>query len=556
MQREKTEAEEAARNMSDPTNPSPKSPNDSAKKPSVPKEETNATAEERKKPRATSPSHHKHQKSKSDATREATFASLQRALNAAVAWRDQNPRDGNGSDASVSPSTAVPPKTAGDPNEQAIFDQPFSGLDAKHAPIPWSPQTPQDAFGYGSLNATAFSANDSLHGHALNDTHHIMPTQNIQFDELLNQGQAPQSFPGHRAASDAGASYNMEYVSLQPPETLSRRESSDELANTVQGVGIRSGSSHKLQPNRPDRLSVTPKETGKELDIAARRKRPRPAAIGTPGSGRLAGSAMSPTTRAPANAGVRQSKSAQSLNSRYAGVRKASAAQRSPLNLTTFAEAELNSKADVSSVRQPSVSTSSLAPPTPLTPEDLHHLLPTSPASGYCLSAHPSNQFLPATQPMPLNVTSPPATPLPMDVISQFPYANVAPPMSAPAQYTTFPDFGSCEGVPLTARSWADSATVPSPEMVFQDTLPMPQVDMSTIPYDSSIEPGQSTSHEVPLMYPAKSDMSGGAKPADFQIHEFPGQHEAHRYVAQQVPSHKRKNYIFTNKTPMAFDSQ
>jgi hypothetical protein len=595
MQREKKDAEEAARGKPDnadesPHSNQPKATNEDATKPSsTSKTAASGTTSEESKKQPTGSSHTrpKHQKTRSASAREATFASLQRALNAAVASREHcGPGDANDSDASVSPTAVVPPNNQitgsaaddGD-DEQGIFHHSFSGLEtAQDSPVPWTSQPSQEAFGYGALNTAFTSSEESLGAHALDGTTHQnssneVPSQNVQLqppmEEWVNQVPAPsQPFAAHRAASDAGASYNTMQYSLQPPEVpLSRRGSSDESADTVEGTGVQTGSSHNLQqPGPPPAQTEEPaKGTGKGVDIAGRRKRPRPAAIGTSGAGRsLAASTMSPTARVPsANSGVRQSKSAQSLNSRYAGVKKASTAQRSPLNLSTFTEpGSLNTKAEMSSMLQPSVTTNSLAPPTPITPETLHHLLPTSPADGgYCLSTQTTNPFYPATQPMPVNIASPPATPLPMDMMSQFPYPNVAPPMSAPAQYSTFPDYGACD-VPLTARTWADSATMPSPGMVFQDSCQVPQADISPIEYDPAFEQGGqvvagSEAIPSPLVYPGKhADMPsiGEAKMNEFEIHEFPGQHEAHRYAAQQLPSQKRKNFVFANKTPtMAF---
>lgn len=550
MQREKAEAEEAARNKSDTADQSTESnqavkAEENTEKPSTPKQSPGMTAsDDRQNSSHSSTSRSRHQKSRSEAAREATFASLQRALNAAVAARDQYGPAGADSDASVSPTTVLPPNNYAheEVNGQNVPSQRFSELKGtQDSSISWIPQT-SEGFGYGGFNATPYSS----------------------AGEWTSQVQAPaQSFPGHRAASDAGASYNnMHLSSLQPPEIpLARRGSSDELANTLEGIGLRPASSHNVsQPGHGTiQPSATPKDTGKELDLAARRKRPRPAAIGTSGSGRSS-SNRSPTRVPNINTGVRQSKSSQSLGSRYAGVKKASAPQRSPLNFSTFSEAgALNStKAEM---LQPSV-TGSMAPPTPITPETLHHLLPTSPADGYCLSAQPSTQFFPTTQPMPINMASPPATPLPMDVMSQFPYPNMGPPMSAPAEYSSFPEYTPCEAVPLTARSWTDSASVPSPDMTFQSQLA--QADISPISYDPTVE-HQTTSDALsgsPMVYPTKdtdmtasAGLTGEGKGSDFFIHEFPEQQEVHRYVAQQVPSQKRRNYIFANKTPMAFGS-
>lgn len=46
------------------------------------------------------------------------------------------------------------------------------------------------------------------------------------------------------------------------------------------------------------------------------------------------------------------------------------------------------------------------------------------------------------------------------------------------------------------------------------------------------------------------------ARPTEFQIQEFPEQQEIHRFVAQQLPSHKPKAYTFAaNSTPHNFQN-
>src|SRR5699024_2375854 len=116
---------------------------------------------------------------------------------------------------------------------------------------------------------------------------------------------------------DTGSSYSTMQYPLQTEASLPRQTSSDELANHLEGIGIHTTippNSMSLLTHRADKASW--KETGKELDLAARRKRPRPAAIGTSKSSSMlsAAASMSPnTTRMPSYGsahGVRQSKSA------------------------------------------------------------------------------------------------------------------------------------------------------------------------------------------------------------------------------------------------------
>ena len=574
MQREKKEAEEAAQSKAEGVDQASQSSRSSTSDEDVEKtpagnESTGRTTpqEHTKQQTGSSTNRPKHQKTRSEVTREATFASLQRALNAAVAGRDQYAsRETNNSVGPLSPRTAVPQSNSitcinYDNHEQGIFGHPFMRMETGQDPsATWVSQTSHDAFAYDGLNTAFTSADGHLSAPALDDTTHQGPSdemlsQNIHLQphtgEWMDQVSAPpQPFSINRAASDAGVPYNTMQYPLQPLQApLSRRGSSDELANTLDSIAIQAGPSYMQQAaSQSDRTPVPAKGIVKEVDIAARRKRPRPSAIGTSEPGRsLAASVMSPTAKGSnVNYGVRQSKSAQSLNSRYAGVKKVSGAQRSPLNLTAFNDpGSLNTtKADMSSILQVPVVSNSLAPPTPITPETLHHLLPTSPADGgYCLSAQPCAQFFPTTRAMPINIASPPSTPLPADMMSQFSYPNTAMPMSAPAQYTTFPDYGVCDRLPLTARSWADSAPVPSPHMVFQDSFQVQQGDVSPIEYDPAVEHGgQVAGNEAILDMPSTEE----TKMHDFEIHEFPGQYETHRYTAQ-------KNYVFANKAPTAY---
>ncbi|KAL4879564.1 hypothetical protein BJY04DRAFT_193716 [Aspergillus karnatakaensis] len=485
MQKAKAEAEEAAKGKSELSDSDPNEVQEEKKsddsKASTPNSES---AGSQKQP--SNASAVKQQQARSDA-REASLASLQRALNAAAAG--QYGADGHTHmDGSVSPATALP--------------------------------TDADSAMWSSVTSA----------------------------ELLDNSQTISDF---HSSSDAGVPYNAMQYALQADVAIARQGSSDMLADSLEGIGITTSPSLSQLGNRTDGPASW-KEAGKELDLAARRKRPRPAAIGTSrSSSMLSGSGtMSPTTRVPSYNTVKQSKSAQCLNSRYAGVRKASV-QRSPLNLSTFTEAGVlsSAKTELSTMLQP-VTTSSLAPPTPLTPEDLHHLLPNTPSTdSYCLSAQPTSHLFPTTQPMQINIASPPATPLGMEMISPYQYQGVAPPMSAPAHFTSFPDY-SCDSS-LAGRSW-EATSMPSPDAPFQSQCP---VDLS-LSYEHALEQSHSPSGASGSPFlDADMHTPGGAKAApEFHLYEFPDQDEAHRFVAQQLPTHKPKAYTFANnQTPHNF---
>ncbi|KAL4941333.1 hypothetical protein BDV06DRAFT_194719 [Aspergillus oleicola] len=491
MQKAKAEAEEAAKGKTESSNSSESvESNDEGKaeesKTSTPKPSKPSTSGNDKQA-SDAATASKHQQTRSETARAASLASLQRAITAAAA----GPYSHDGQSAtsgSVSPTTSLP-------------------ADA-------------DSAVWGSVT----SAGDlSIPG----------------FDNS-------QSLSDYRSASDAGAQYNSMQYALQADVAITRRGSSDVLADGLEGIGITTSPGLSQLGNRTDRAPAW-KEAGKELDLAARRKRPRPAAIGTKSSSILPTSSMSPTTRGQNYGSVKHSKSAQSLNSRYAGVRKAS--QRSPLNLSTFAEAGVlsSAKTELSTMLQP-VTTGSLAPPTPLTPEDLHHLLPQTPTDGYCLSAAPTSHVFPTTQPMQINIASPPDTPLGMEMNFPYQYGGMAPPMSAPAHFTSFPDYG-CDGT-LPGKSW-EATSMPSPEATFQSQVPM---DLS-MSYEQALEQCQSESGHSGSPY-CEGDMHtpGDAKATEFHLYEFPDQEEAHRFVAQQLPNQKPKAYTFAeHRTPTNF---
>ncbi|OJJ49693.1 hypothetical protein ASPZODRAFT_58774 [Penicilliopsis zonata CBS 506.65] len=590
MQKAKAQAEEAARGKSD-TADQPES--GSTVKAETPDESSNASLAPQKKSAettsstastsrshvpATSAPRSRHQKTPSESAREATFASLQRALNAAVAARDQFGRSG------VEGEAVAPPPPADalegsmpsskmyslDERSQTALNPTFPEWEtpAESTSLTWTPsQSPEDTFSYGNLNAaTSFTSmveslsvaemetpQQSFRRPSDGWSHHHHQHQHHNHHRHHHHMQEHVSKHHHPSASAMEVSFT--YPSAASME-FTRRGSSDDLADSLEHIGIDATDSVHLNPQRVDPAAW--KEPGKELDLAARRKRPRPAAIGTSASGRSSLAAgtvsMSPTTRLPSSLGatghsVRQTKSAQSLNSRYAGVRKVSVAQRSPLNFSTFAEAGALSAAKAEML-QPSVSANTLAPPTPLTPEDFQHLLPpASPEGGYCLSAHPASQQLfqtsttATTQPMQIHIASPPSTPLTMEVLSPFAYTTLAPPLSAPAQYTTFPPeyAGSCE-VPLTARSWAEAVPMPSPEMNFAVGMPpsIAQHSISPIP-----DQGLSMDHETGSY--SGSPPGSHAKETEFRIQEFPEQQEAHRFVAAQLSVQPPKKYTFIN---------
>lgn len=314
----------------------------------------------------------------------------------------------------------------------------------------------------------------------------------------------------------------------------------------------------------------------RRIDLAARRKRPRPAAIGTTGLGRslLGPSSMSPTTRLPTNVGhgLRHVKSTQNLGSnlspRYPGVRKTSATLRSPLAFPSSFEPSIPNMTSTE-LTVPPLLTTTMAPPTPLTPEDIQYFLPRTPNDAqFCPS--PSQDmsgsgWCSTTQSLPLYVHSPPATPLHPTLAPHLQYQTSSAPVSVPSQHTIF-NHGSISEQPgsMGPATWAIG-----PDEVIQ--MPQP-VHISPVPFEGSVMedikhvPGQMSidassqhglyhhnSHTPPNAMSTDDTTPPGTKPAEFLIQEFPQQQEAHRFAAQQFSSHGPRTYTFNHQTPSSF---
>lgn len=532
----------------------------------------------------------------------ASFASLQRALNAAVAARSQFCQEQH---------ETPPPQTQGPIASPGI--PPSVVLSSEHAqpqtatlsewgentepPLVWTPHTPDATFDMSAMNCQPQSRDgDQAQTHPEN-YHQVHPNNeaypNVQYpqhqpDGWSNQWHAPTG-SGMPEQGANGETYNMAYSSLHPSiDQLSRRGScSEELADSFGNIGIQSvGQSpqHHSQLNSPMESTNLRPHPEREVDLAARRKRPRPAAIGTASLNRsLVGpSSMSPTARMSglgAGHAVRHAKSTQNLNSsRYPGIRKVSSAQRSPLGLSNFTEAGVfraSSNAEMTAMMcPPPVAPTTLAPPTPLTPEDLHNFLPTTPSEGkFGLSPNPQiagNYIYPAQQSMQIDISSPPSTPMTFDIMNQLQYQSMVPPMSAPSHFTTFQDISSpCSSGQINTGAWSD-APQPSPDdnSSFQHStvIHMPQpTHISPITYEphldqcSQPEEDWKTSPQLCALDnsstspPEETTPVKGEREPEFLIQEFPQQQEAHRHAAQQLPQQKPKTYTFANQTPNDF---
>ena len=290
-------------------------------------------------------------------------------------------------------------------------------------------------------------------------------TPSDSFSSRAESASTPTAPPKHPMA----------YVqSLQ--DCLTRRGSSDELAASLESVGI-GNNQYTLAPQQQG-VDGGPTAAGggsctmlggKKGDVAARRKRPRPAAIGTNGSSGRARSgppsAMSPTMRTPSfgpGRSMRHSKSAQSLNSRHAGVRKASMmAPRSPHMIQPS-----SGKGEAPRRLRSSASTSTLVP-GPMSAEDLS-LLPSRSTMAAAAAAALGNKaparaepfysegVYSATPPAHVSLVSPPSTPLLHTPAFTY-HQGIPPPMSAPPQFANFPDFSSNSLMGL--NNWPEMAS-------------------------------------------------------------------------------------------------
>ncbi|KAH8697299.1 hypothetical protein BGW36DRAFT_359101 [Talaromyces proteolyticus] len=519
---------------------------------------------ERVKTPASSVGRQKHNKTGSEVTRERTFASLQRALNAAVAARDQFANDGSTPTGASDMSLDMAPAnlSANSSTSQNSLNVPPSEWDSRDSSLAWTPsQSPEEGFVFGNMNAIPYAASDDqLVASHLDKSQNLDMTGSHSFGSLSSHSWSAQMQGGLSEASPASESIygSLQFSSLHPPSAPGSRRpsSSEELAESIGSIGIDAQLSNRVDGSmwrRPE----------KELDIAARRKRPRPAAIGTSNRVVVGNSSMSSNARLPSfgnsSHSLRHAKSSHTLGSRYAGVRKMSVPQRSPLGFSSFAEAESKHRLHASA------SVGNLAPPTPLTPEDLQQMLPATPRDGkFDLSSQrlADGSLFPAAQAMQLNVASPPETPLNLEMLSTVQYQSLAPPMSAPAQYSSFAEYSPISNGPLTGVSWAVSTPDTS---VFPGGLQTPQPP----PYiyeqegDDNPESRWALSEESSLYGSGKESdtppvtMAVGDEPnaTQFYIHQFPKQQEALRTASQQLPSQSRKNYTFSNQTPSDFDS-
>lgn len=348
-----------------------------------------------------------------------------------------------------------------------------------------------------------------------------------------------------------------------PPEALSRRPSSTNgLAESMGNVDIQSRSasldSGFKQPEAPSSL-------------AARRQRPRPAALGQAAlrsASYTTGMPISPGTNGnlgPPEQTLHRIRSCGLPGAANGRIQKSGngSGQRSPMNLT-FADAAASPKfarhASYAAVSSPGQT--SLAPPTPLTPNDAARF-PSWQSHG-SIHSHNSHNSIDQSSPngiavswtsespaiFPTHVSSsPPETPLDKDQAVQYQtyLHNMAmyrdtPPQSAPATQQTFSAAMAPPAIPdtlsvnaaqmahLRRPSLPENVMVPQPmPLMHAPTGDMPLTYQSMpyqrmqIPQAHVTVPSQTTAAYPTPPHPAPAPIGGANSllSADFAVHEY-----------------------------------
>ncbi|KIW89973.1 uncharacterized protein Z519_09403 [Cladophialophora bantiana CBS 173.52] len=496
-------------------------------------------------------------------SKEASWNSLQRALGQAKAAQGQQTAQAQ----STMSSLEIPPQNAAMQLPLRLYDhQPTSSTSslptwpnqpAGAVPHP-SPITLQDTsfdFGFDDEVAEQNSSQDPITMNTVVD--YGQDSFVVTPEEFREPLATPKGIPSHQSPLTTLPSPGL----TMPSYPGSRRPSTTEDLSTNFSNFALASSSPNLLANRRASEVICPPPSG-PLDIAARRKRPRPAAL-TSASLRSrsygALTSASPTFRqglmSPQGPhSVRHVKSAgQSLHSRYAGIRKASSAQKSPMCASTFAEAETLNQL----MAQQAIATTPLGElPEPL-------LSPGHVSSGYMLDPEknpffaqaidmPSQYTMRPPQNLSITTGSPPVTPMMAAFMSRAQsQQSLIPPPSAP-QFAAFTDYTPPYSAgPLTNSSWSD-APLTSPEI---SSFPVTQFPSLGFPHQCDGLNGQFQQYVLPSDNTSEVDFVSHVdkKKTEFYIQEFPNQKEELAHVAQQLAQQKPKNYVFANTAPQDY---
>ena len=379
-----------------------------------------------------------------------------------------------------------------------------------------------------------------------------------EWDSVSHTPTAPLQISEHVGLPVAASTYLSQYG------TSRRSSTSDQLANTFEAFAL--GTSPASRPPMtfiPHGESIRRVEG--EIDLAARRKRPRPAPLGqsairSRSSGAL--TTLSPTVRSGSSMAspltLRHVKSTgHSLNARYAGVRKTSSAQRSPLNFATFAEAE-TFHALINQQSMASLGSEATMAETPVPFVSQHFDFPNDEPTTLEYTTVPDYEgyvHVPAPTPMThlhSALTSPPITPFRTEFMIPAHSGHMMPPVSAPPQFAHFPEFTPPYSAgPLTSSSWSD-APLPSPDYpIFPQVTQIPNVSFPSQPFSEGVF---AIPHMIIPTDQRSTEPLQDVKKTEFVHHEFPGQKDNLASVAQQLqPSGRPKDFVWTNQTQNDF---
>ena len=502
-----------------------------------------------------------------DASKEAAWASLQRALNAA---KGPQPSQQQHSQSQLHHSMPPPMR-----QHESTTAAPFVGTPRARPQIP-QPQT----FARKSW-ADAWASHQVFQDQSFDfgfdtqttqpDFQHSAPTSHssqsqIQETCLVSPDSWHDALPTPRGLTHDSLAGQHDF---QPPDLPlpayphSRRGSAaDSLTNNFDAFALATESPHAL--TTPTTANPISQPEG-HLDLAARRNRPRPAAL-TSASLRSrsygAMTSISPTFRPGMTPGppIRHVKSTgHSLNARYSGIRKPSSAQRSPMNISTFAEAEALNRLmaeQAAAAQAPAPRTDTTGPlmsPDHLPAHSHAHFDYVANSLTHHVG-HASQYQLPTTQHLTLMTASPPVTPF----ATEFDPSHggfAMPPVSAPPQYASFPDFTPPYSAgPLTNSSWSD-APLTSPDI--PNFPPVTYIPSLGHPFERHSVAGHFQEFILPSdlkqeMGPMSATIE--QKKTDFFIQEFPNQREEHAHIARQLGHTKPKSYIFANTAPSDYD--
>ena len=363
------------------------------------------------------------------------------------------------------------------------------------------------------------------------------------------------------------------------PSTSELVQSSEKPPTASQGVVTSSPVSSIGLNSSGTKISTVPR-----VDLASRRKRPRPATLRPdvrPDPQRSQSYAgpltMSPNSKvssqglAPSPSVRRIKSTGHNMNVVSGRIQKSGlgSAQMSPRNFQTYLDAAALSPS--SFPNRPSTDTSqasapNFTPPTPLSPVKMElqpEVWPTySPYVGPSTRAwdnsqdHATNNAFETSN----NVTSPPITPFNIDAFPRFHFERPlqdslyhCPPQSAPPQQTTF--FG--DSPPMAAANNQSSWLVPSSTMPlesYRDDSPLSMRRPSQLSQIGYPEPQfqfmGNYSHGLPSMGLGPSNMFASSPPPqkdlEFQVTLIP-------LSKPQGAPQARKKYTFNHTTPKDF---